>query len=163
MSARPATRTAMHLPEGAAHNDSSSQAVHGSSGQRTASSISSVDQTVHFLLAAANPGRPWPKQVRARGRKCPLTTATHRPQTPGETACMHEYGSPDPRPFGAASSDMETSPLHRSTRDTAALASGALPLGLETEVKDCFSYAEGHRRNHRLDQRDGEGESTLGC
>ncbi len=43
-----------------------------------------------------------------------------------------------------------------------ALASGALPPGLETKVKDCFSFAEGIRRNHRLDQADGAGESTLG-
>ena len=35
-----------------------------------------------------------------------------------------------------------------------ARAAGALPPGLETKVKDCFSFSEGIRRNHRLDQAD---------
>ena len=43
------------------------------------------------------------------------------------------------------------------------LASRALSPRLETEVKDGFSYAEGRRPNHRLDQADGDAESTVGC
>jgi Domain of unknown function (DUF4158) len=51
--ARPATRTTTHLLEGAAHGDSSSsQAARGSSRHRTASSLSSVDHTARFLIAA---------------------------------------------------------------------------------------------------------------
>src|ERR1700686_539850 len=110
----------MHLPEGIAHLDSfSSQAACGSSHQRTASSLSSVDQTAHFFLATPNPRRPWQKQVRACGRKRPLTTTTHYPQTAGETAGMHENGSGIPRLFGTGGSDLERSALHRSTRDEA--------------------------------------------
>ncbi len=47
--------------------------------------------------------------------------------------------------------------------DVSAVASGALPPRLEAQVKGSCSQAEGSRRNHHLDQRDGEGESALGC
>jgi hypothetical protein len=43
------------------------------------------------------------------------------------------------------------------------LTSGALPPVLEAQVKGLFTQAQGSRGNHRLDQRDGEGESALGC
>src|SRR6266480_8112120 len=87
-----------HLPEGAAHGDSfSSQAARGSSCKGTASSLSSVDQTAHFLIAARNSRRPHQKQTRAHRRKCPLTTTTYHPQTAGETATMYEDGSSPPR------------------------------------------------------------------
>ena len=43
------------------------------------------------------------------------------------------------------------------------LPSGALPPVLEAQVKGLFSSAEGSRGNHRLDQADGQRESTLGC
>ena len=146
----------MHLPEGVAHLDSfSSQAACGSSRQRTASSLSSVDQTAHFFLATPNPRRPWQKQVRACGRKRAITTTTHYPQTAGETAGMHENGSGVPRLFGTGGSDLERSALHRSTRDATALASRALPPLLEAQVKGLFSQTEGRRRNDCLDQADG--------
>jgi hypothetical protein len=41
-----------------------------------------------------------------------------------------------------------------------ALASGALLPVLEAQVKGLFSSAEGSRGNHRLDQADGQREST---
>ena len=41
-----------------------------------------------------------------------------------------------------------------------ALASGALPPVLEAQVKGLFTQAQGSRGNHRIDQRDGEGESA---
>ena len=44
-----------------------------------------------------------------------------------------------------------------------ALASGALSPVLETQVKGLFPQAEGRRRNDRLDQRDGQEQSALGC
>ena len=133
---RPATRTTTYLPEGAAHRDSfSSQAARGSFHQRTASSLSSVDRATHYLLPACNSRRSCSKQSRAGGRKCPPTTTTHHPQTAGETPCMHENGSPAPRPLGTGSSDLETSALHRSTRYASSLASRTLPLVLETQVK----------------------------
>ena len=44
-----------------------------------------------------------------------------------------------------------------------ALASRALPSVLEAQVKGLFLQAQGSHGNHRLDQRDGEGESALGC
>src|SRR5437764_13878147 len=108
----------MHLPEGVAHLDSfSSQAACGSSRQRTASSLSSVDQTAHFFLATPNSRRPWQKQVRACGRKRPLTTTTHHPQTAGETAGMHEIGSDASRLFSKDGSDLEAGALSCPTRD----------------------------------------------
>ncbi len=44
-----------------------------------------------------------------------------------------------------------------------ALASGALSPVLETQVKDSYSQAEGRCGNDRLDQRDGDKQSALGC
>src|SRR6266699_4852517 len=106
--ARPTTTTTTHLLGGVTHGDSdSSQVARGSSRLWTASSLSSVDQTAHFLLAAPNPGRPWPKQGRAGGRKCALATAPHHPRAAGETASMHENGSPAPRSPGKNASDLE--------------------------------------------------------
>ena len=42
------------------------------------------------------------------------------------------------------------------------LASRALSLVLETQVKDSYSPAKGRHRHDCLDQADGEGESTVG-
>jgi hypothetical protein len=47
--------------------------------------------------------------------------------------------------------------------DPAAVASGALPPVVEAPVKGLFSFAQGSRGNDHLDQRDGEGQSALGC
>ena len=44
-----------------------------------------------------------------------------------------------------------------------ARAAGALSPVLETQVQGLFPQAEGRRRNDRLDQADGEGQSALGC
>jgi hypothetical protein len=52
--------------------------------------------------------------------------------------------------------------ITRATRHSAQVASGALSSGLEAQVKNCFSYTEGHPRNHRVDQANGEGKSALG-
>jgi hypothetical protein len=43
-----------------------------------------------------------------------------------------------------------------------AVASGALPPGLEAQVKGLFTPAEGSCGNDGHDQRDGEGQSALG-
>jgi hypothetical protein len=82
-----------------------------------------IGETVHFLLATAYPGRPWPKQDRAHRRKCPLARATPHPQATGEAASMYEDGSGAPRAFSKAGSDLGPSPAHRPARDAAALAS----------------------------------------
>jgi hypothetical protein len=97
--------------------------------------VSSADHTAHCFLAAPNPGRSWQKQVRAGGRKRPLATTTHHSQAPGKTASMHEDGASAPRLLGKSGSNMETSALHRPARNPTALASGALPPVLETQVK----------------------------
>ena len=52
--------------------------------------------------------------------------------------------------------------ITRATRHPAPLASGALPPVLEAKIKDLFPQAENSRGNHRLDQADGDAESTLG-
>src|SRR5215470_5217560 len=73
-------------------------------------------------------------------QKTSFATTTHHAQTAGEVASMHENGSQAPRLFGTGGSDMGTSALHRATRHS----------------------AEARRRHHRLDQRDGEGQSAVG-
>jgi hypothetical protein len=130
--------------------------------ERTPYSFCSLDHTTHFLLAPWNTRRSCQKQIGAHGRKCALTTTTHHSQASGETACMHEDRSHPPRTFSKGCSGVEANALHRSTRNLAALASGALPLVLEAQVKGLFSQAQGSRGNHRLDQRDGGEQSALG-
>src|SRR5215469_1138957 len=95
-------------------------------------SLCLLDQTVQERLTVLHPHRPWPKQVRAHRRKCPLTSTTDHPQAPGETAGMYENGSPAPRAFSKIGSNMEPNPPYRPARDIAALASGALSPLLET-------------------------------
>ena len=43
------------------------------------------------------------------------------------------------------------------------LPSGGLSLVLEAQVQGRFSQAQGRRRNDRLDQADGQGQSAVGC
>jgi hypothetical protein len=43
------------------------------------------------------------------------------------------------------------------------LTSRALPPGLEAQAKGLFTQAQGSSGNHRIEQRDGDGESALGC
>ena len=43
------------------------------------------------------------------------------------------------------------------------LTSGALPPVLEAQVSGRYSSVEGIRGNHRIDQRNGDRESALGC
>jgi hypothetical protein len=119
-------------------------------------SLDSLDQTAHFLLAARNPHGSWPKQVQAHRRKSPLTSTTDHPQAPGEATGMDENGSGSPRALSKVGSNMEPSPPHRPTRDTARLPSGALSSLLETQVQGLFSQAKGRGRNDCLDQRDGD-------
>jgi hypothetical protein len=52
--------------------------------------------------------------------------------------------------------------ITRTTRHPAPVASGALPPGLEAQVKSRFSQAKARPGDHRLDQRDGEEQSALG-
>ena len=76
-------------------------------------------------------------------------------------ACTKTRSHP-PRALSKGGSGMEANALSRSTRNPAALASGALPPVLEAQVKGLFSQAQGSCGNHRIDQGDGEGESALG-
>src|SRR5262249_3231025 len=123
-----------------------------------ASSIASVDHTAYIFLAAPNPGRSRSELVAENA----LLTTTHHPQAPGETARLHEDGSSASRLLGKSASDLETSALHCSARDAAALASGALSPVLEAQIKGSCSQAKGHRPNDYLDQRDGDEQSALG-
>jgi len=100
-----------------------SQAARWDVCERTAYSLCSLDKTTHFLLATWNTCRSCQKQIGAHGGKCPLTPTAHHTQAAGETACMHENGSGAPRPIGKGRSGMEANALHRSTRNTAAVAS----------------------------------------
>jgi hypothetical protein len=68
------------------------------------------------LGTIADLGRSKSERVR---RKCPLTTATHHAQAPGETTGMYESRSHPPCALGEGGSSMEANPLHCSTRDEA--------------------------------------------
>src|SRR5437868_6740029 len=74
--------------------------------------LCSLDQTARLLLAAANPLRPWPKQVRDFSGKCTPPTTTHHFQAPGETATFHQDPSRAAPLVGTAQSDMDKSPHH---------------------------------------------------
>src|SRR5690349_15397803 len=71
--------------------------------------LCSLDQTARFLLAAATPSRPWPKQVRASCGKCPSATTTHHSHAASETTTYRQHRSRAPRLVGTARPDMETS------------------------------------------------------
>jgi hypothetical protein len=141
----------MNLPEGAAHLDSfSSQAACGSSRQRTASSLSSVDHTAHFFLATPNPRRAWQKQVRAGGRKHPLATTTQlilkrqvkRPAYTKMDRVLLVFLARVVRTWKQALFIIQPETL-------LTLASRALPPLLEAQVKGLFSQTEGSNRNDR--------------
>ena len=118
------TRTTTHLLEGEAHFDFfSSQAARGFLCERMARQRCSLDQTAHFLIAAWNPGRRWPKQVGTHGRKCLLTTATDHAQASGEKTSLYESRSNPPRAFSKGGSSLETSSSHRPARNLVAVAS----------------------------------------
>ncbi len=126
-------------------------------------SLCLLDETAQDLLAACDSHRFWQKQVRDHRGKRSFTPTTHRSQARGETANVHQDRPHTPRPAGQAGSYLAAGPLDRATRHPTALASGALPHALETQVKGLFPQAKDSPRNHCLDQADGEGESTLGC
>jgi hypothetical protein len=52
--------------------------------------------------------------------------------------------------------------ITRATRHEARGGTGALPPVLEAQIKDLFPQAASSRGNHRLDQADGDAESTVG-
>jgi hypothetical protein len=163
ISAYTATRKSTRLSEGAAHFDSfSSQAARGYSCTGTACSLCSLNQTTHYLIAAWNHRRPWQNQVGACGGKRALTTATHHPQTSGETTSMYESRSCPSRVLGQDGSGIEASPVPCPARHPAALASRSISFVLETQVKGPCSTAEDISRDHCLDQGDGSEESTVG-
>ncbi len=129
----------------------------------TLRSLCSLDQTAQVLMTAWNPYRLGQKQVGAHRRKCPLATATDHPQATSETANVYQDRSHPPRPVGQGGSDLAADPRDRATRYPATLPSGALPHVLETQVKGLFPPTKSRRRNDRLDQADGQGQSALGC
>jgi len=111
-----------------------------------------MDHTTHFFFAAWNTHRSHQKQTRAHGGKCALTSTTHHPQAAGETPSMHEDGSNPARTLGKGCSGMEANAPHHSTRNSAALASRALPPVLEAQVKGLFTQAQSNRGNYRLEK-----------
>jgi hypothetical protein len=107
----------MHPLEGEAHFDFfSAQAARGFLCERMARQHCSLDQTAHFLIAAWNPGRPWPKQVGTHSRKCLLTRAPDHAPASGETTSLYESRSNPPCALSKGGSSMETSSRHRPGR-----------------------------------------------
>ena len=142
---------------------SSSPAVEGLLLGHPSITLCSLDETVHSLITAWIARRSWQKQVPAHSGKRPFTPAAHHAQSIGETTSLSQGGSNAPRLAGKVGSHMAAGPFHWSTRHTAAVASGALSPGLETQVKGRFPRAEDRCRNHRFDQGDGSEKSTVGC
>jgi hypothetical protein len=63
---------------------------------------------------------------------------------------------------GKSRSDLETSAVHRSTRDAPAVASPGLQALLEIQVQSSFCHTKGSRRDRGLDQGNGKQQSTVG-
>jgi hypothetical protein len=123
-------------------------------------SLYSLDQTAHFLVAARITRRSWQKQVSAQSGKCPFTKTSHHSPSAGETTSMHQGRSNASCITGRVGSHLAAGSLYCSTRDTAAVASGPLSPGLETQISGRFSYTEGSCRNYCIDQGDGSEESA---
>src|SRR5438105_4115377 len=54
----------------------------------TTPALRHLDHTRPHPAAAGDTDRPFQEQVPTRGRKRPLTSATHHPASTGETACL---------------------------------------------------------------------------
>ena len=105
-----------------------------------------LDQTGHHLAHAGDADRPCQKQVRACGRKRPVASTTDHPAATGETACLYQDGPDAPGPAGKNGADLETSAVHRSARDAAAVASPGLQALLEVQVEGYFCQPKDLRR-----------------
>lgn len=121
-----------------------------------------MDETLSNLTASRNGNRSCSREIRTGSRECPPPAATHHSSATDQTTNMHEGGSVAPRPPGKDGRYMETSALHRATRNPSALASSGLSPLLEAEVKAEVNTSEGGSPDHRVDQRDGKEQSTLG-
>jgi len=118
-----------------------------------------LDQTEHLFSLAGDANRPCQEQVRACGRKRPLTSTTDHPASTGETTCLYQDGPDAPGPAGKHGADLETSPRHRSARDAAAVASPGLQTLLEVHIEGNFSQTKDLPGDRGLDERDGKGQS----
>jgi hypothetical protein len=121
-----------------------------------------LDQARDQLAPTGDTDRPFQKQVRTGGRKCPPTSATHCSPTTGETTCLYQHGPYTPGSSGQASPELETSPHHCPARDAPPLASSGLQALLEVQVEGSFSHAQNIPRDRSLDQADGKGQSPVG-
>jgi hypothetical protein len=63
-----------------------------------------------------------------------LASTSDHPAPSDETACLYQDGPHTPGPAGKHSADLETGPLHRSARDTSAVASSGLQTLLEVQA-----------------------------
>lgn len=74
-------------------------------------SLSSLDETAHFLIVGRNTRRSWQKQACPHCRKRSVAPTAHHSASAGETACLHPGRSNAPRPAGQIGSQLETGPL----------------------------------------------------
>ncbi len=86
-------------------------------------SLRRLVQTRHRLAPAGDANRPFPKQVRAFGRKRTPASATHHSAPTGETTCLYQDGPLASGFSGQDSPELETSPHHCPARDAPTLAS----------------------------------------
>ena len=87
---------------------------------------------------------------------------THHPSSTEQTTRVHQEGSHPAGASGKGRSSLEASPLDCSAGDASQVASSGLSPFLEAEVKDNVNTSEGSSRDHRVDQGDGQEQSTLG-
>src|SRR5215469_14684825 len=121
-----------------------------------------LDQTEHHLSHAGGAYRPCQKQVRTRGRKRTLASATDYTPSTGETACLYQDG---PHASGSScegGSDLETSPVHNPARDVIAVASPGFAALLEVHIQSDCSQIRDICRDRGLDQGNGQRQPTVG-
>src|SRR5271165_4313669 len=75
---------------------------------------------------------------------------------------MYQNRSDAPGASGKSRSVLETSVVHRSTRDAPAVASPGLHALLEIQVQSSFCQTKGSSRDSSVDSGNGNAESALG-
>jgi hypothetical protein len=101
-------------------------------------SLRHLDQTRHHLAATGDADRPFQEQVRAGGRKCAPSPATHHPPATGETTCLQQIGPVASGASGQDSSEVETSHRYCPARDAPVVASTGVQALLEIQVQSHF-------------------------
>jgi hypothetical protein len=128
----------------------------------TPTTISEMDKTTLCLTSARDDKGSFPWKSRTACRERPLAPTAHCPAPTDQTADMYQNRSDPVGVAGKSSSGMEASPLSCSTGDASQMASSGLSPLLEAQIKAKVDTSEGSSRDDRVDQGDGQEQSTLG-